>query len=230
MSRKSIHAGCMWLGRVGVASACQRGGEALLLCGMKRTLALFSLAAFVFLGGCNAKEPEAAAGAVKAEGAVASKVRMKTSVGDIVVELNGEQAPITVKNFLKYVVSGHYAGTVFHRVIDGFMIQGGGMALEGGNLMEKATGAGIKNESSNGLKNERGTIAMARTGVVDSATAQFFINVVDNENLNFPKGGGYTVFGKVIEGMDVVDQIKGVKTGAEDVPVVPIVIESVKAE
>ena len=142
------------------------------------------------------------------------------------IELNAEKAPITVKNFLKYVGDKHYDGTVFHRIIDGFMIQGGGMALDGGSLVEKPTGAGIKNESNNGLKNDTGTIAMARTPDPDSATAQFFINVVDNDGLNFPTGGGYTVFGNVIEGMDVVNVIKSVKTGAGDVPAEPVVIES----
>jgi peptidyl-prolyl cis-trans isomerase A (cyclophilin A) len=133
-------------------------------------------------------------------------------MGDIVLELNAEKAPITVENFLSYVNKKHYDGTVFHRVIDGFMIQGG-FAVTDGKLVEKASGKGIKNESQNGLKNERGTIAMARTNDPDSATAQFFINVVDNAMLNYPSNGGYAVFGKVVEGMDVVDKIKAVKTG-----------------
>jgi len=187
-----------------------------------------SMVGFALLGACKAEkpaEPEAAKAEEKTEVAAASKVRLKTNKGDIVIELNAEKAPITVKNFLMYVSGKHYDGTVFHRVIDGFMIQGGGMALDGGRLVEKRTGAGIKNESNNGLKNDTGTIAMARTPDPDSATAQFFINVADNDSLNFPTGGGYAVFGKVIEGMDVVNAIKGVKTGSGDVPVEPVVIE-----
>jgi cyclophilin family peptidyl-prolyl cis-trans isomerase len=146
----------------------------------------------------------------------AGKVRLKTSMGDIVLELNQEKAPITVENFLSYVNKKHYDGTVFHRVIDGFMIQGGGFAATGGKLVEKPSGKGIKNESTNGLKNERGTIAMARTQDPDSATAQFFINVVDNRMLDYPSNGGYAVFGKVIEGMEVVDKIKAVTTGTSN--------------
>ena len=149
--------------------------------------------------------------------AAAPKVRLKTSMGDIVLELNKEKAPITVENFLSYVKKKHYDGTAFHRVIDGFMIQGGGFAVSGGKLVEKPTGQGIKNESTNGLKNERGTIAMARTQDPDSATAQFFINVVDNRMLDYPSNGGYAVFGKVIEGMDVVDKIKAVATGTSNI-------------
>jgi formylglycine-generating enzyme required for sulfatase activity/cyclophilin family peptidyl-prolyl cis-trans isomerase len=140
-------------------------------------------------------------------------VCLQTSEGRIVLELNAEKAPISVENFLGYVKTKHYDGTVFHRVIDGFMIQGGGFAVTDGKLVEKSTGKGIKNEGQNGLKNDRGTIAMARTNDPDSATAQFFINVVDNAMLNYPSNGGYAVFGKVIEGMDVVDKIKAVKTG-----------------
>ena len=178
---------------------------------MKRHLALLAIALFPAFASCEpAKEAEkpAAAAAEKAP-----KVRVKTSMGDIVLELNAEKAPITVENFLGYVKKKHYDNTVFHRVIDGFMIQGGGFAVTDGKLVEKASGKGIKNEGQNGLKNERGTIAMARTNDPDSATAQFFINVVDNAMLNFPSNGGYAVFGKVIEGMDVVDKIKAAKTG-----------------
>lgn len=181
------------------------------------------------MGACQAEKPAEPAPekvAEKAEAAAGPKVRMKTNKGDIVIELNAEKAPITVKNFLKYVGDKHYDGTVFHRIIDGFMIQGGGMALDGGRLVEKKTGDGIKNESNNGLKNDTGTIAMARTSDPDSATAQFFINVTDNDGLNFPTGGGYAVFGKVIEGMDVVNAIKAVKTAGGDVPVEPVVIKS----
>jgi cyclophilin family peptidyl-prolyl cis-trans isomerase len=135
-------------------------------------------------------------------------------MGTIVLELNREKAPITVDNFIQYVKSGHYNGTVFHRVIQNFMIQGGGFELTDDKLIEKATKPGIKNESTNGLRNQRGSIAMARTADPDSASAQFFINVVDNSMLDYPNNGGYAVFGKVLEGMDVVDQIKAVSTGS----------------
>ena len=145
---------------------------------------------------------------------MSTQVRLSTSSGNIVLELDEEKSPATVENFLAYVDDGFYNGTVFHRVIDGFMIQGGGFAEEGSSLVEKKTGPGIKNEGKNGLKNLRGTIAMARTGDPDSATAQFFINVNDNQGLDYPSpdGHGYAVFGKVVEGMDVVDAIKGVST------------------
>ena len=164
-----------------------------------------------------------------------SKVRLKTSKGDIVLELNAAKAPISVENFLGYVKKKHYDGTVFHRVINGFMIQGGGFKLDGKDLVEKDTGKGIVNEGKNGLKNDRGTIAMARTNDPNSATAQFFINVADNAALNFPSNGGYAVFGKVIEGMEVVDKIKGVTTRADarlggDVPVEPITLQSATVE
>ena len=141
-----------------------------------------------------------------------SKVQLKTSMGDIVIELNDTKAPKSAANFLQYVRDKHYDGTVFHRVIDGFMIQGGGMDA---NMSEKPTRAPIPLEASNGLKNDRGTIAMARTGNPNSATSQFFINVVNNDMLNAPKpdGHGYAVFGKVIKGMDVVDKIRAVATG-----------------
>lgn len=188
---------------------------------------------FVFLGSCNGDKPVAESGEVKPvaeEEAGGSKVRMKTSRGEILIELDPEKAPITVENFLKYVNAKHYDGTVFHRVIDGFMIQGGGMALTDGRLVEKPTGAGIKNESNNGLKNVVGSIAMARTSDPNSATAQFFINVNDNRSLDYPNMNGYAVFGKVIEGMEVVNAIKGVQTGANDVPNEPVVIESARME
>lgn len=158
-----------------------------------------------------------------------SKVQLKTSMGDIVVELNDAKAPKSAANFLQYVRDKHYDGTVFHRVIDGFMIQGGGMDA---NLNEKPTRAPIPLEASNGLKNDRGTIAMARTGNPNSATSQFFINVVNNDMLNAPKpdGYGYTVFGKVIKGMDVVDKIRAVATGNrgmhQNVPTTPVTILS----
>jgi len=201
------------------------------LLSMKRRYAIISMACLALLGACNAEKPAEAVDAKDAAAAPVEgspKVSLKTNKGEIVLELNAEKAPITVANFLKYVNAKHYDGTVFHRIIDGFMIQGGGMALDGGRLMEKETGAGIKNESNNGLKNDTGTIAMARTPDPDSATAQFFINVVNNDGLNFPTGGGYAVFGKVIKGMEVVNAIKAVETGAGDVPAEPIVIKSAK--
>lgn len=162
-------------------------------------------------------------------------VVMETSMGNIKIELFEDKAPITVKNFLGYVDDKHYDGMIFHRVISNFMIQGGGYDKE---LKEKKTKGTIKNESSNGLKNERGTIAMARTPQPDSASAQFFINVKDNDFLNKENaqdGAGYCVFGRVIEGMDVVDKIKGVKTGGRgmfrtDVPAEDVVIKSVKKD
>lgn len=140
------------------------------------------------------------------------KVRMNTSMGDIVLELYPDKAPKTVENFLQYVGDKHYDGTVFHRVMDGFMIQGGGFTAD---MQQKPTRPPVPLEATNGLKNDRGTIAMARTGNPNSATAQFFINVVNNAMLNAPNpdGYGYTVFGKVIQGMDTVDKIKGVATG-----------------
>lgn len=147
-------------------------------------------------------------------------VEMQTSKGLIVIELYPQQAPITVENFLTYVDEGFYQGTVFHRVIDGFMIQGGGFTADGN---KKSTHSAIKLESNNGLSNDRGTIAMARTNVADSATSQFFINTVDNDFLNYKSGNdGYAVFGKVIEGMDVIDQISGVATGSNPMPDWPI--------
>ena len=156
-------------------------------------------------------------------------VVLKTSLGDIKIGLYEKAAPVTAANFLQYVRDGFYNGTIFHRVIDGFMIQGGGFDR---NFVQKPTRAPIKNEAANQLPNKRGTIAMARTQVVDSATAQFFINVVDNDFLNFraptPQHFGYCVFGRVTEGMDVVDKIRQVKTGNRgmhsDVPVENVVI------
>ena len=155
-------------------------------------------------------------------------VQLETSKGNILLELDRARAPITVRNFMMYVKDGTYNGTIFHRVINGFMIQGGGFSED---MKKKPTKAPIKNEWRNGLKNERGTIAMARTPNADSATAQFFINVNNNANLDKPisGGAGYAVFGKVVSGMDVVDMIKAVptgqKSGMNDVPVTPIVIK-----
>ena len=156
------------------------------------------------------------------------RVIIDTSLGKITVELNAEKAPISVKNFLQYVDDKHYDGTTFHRVIPDFMIQGGG--YEAG-MKEKKTREPIKNEGGNGLRNERGTLAMARTGVPDSATSQFFINVKDNDFLDRAKardGVGYAVFGKVVEGMEVVDAIRRVETGAMDVPRADVTIRSVR--
>ena len=152
-------------------------------------------------------------------------VVIKTTKGDIKVELDKEKAPITVDNFMAYVEDGYYNGTIFHRVIKNFMIQGGGITKD---MQPKPANAPIKNEADNGLKNDRGTIAMARTGVVDSATSQFFINTVDNGFLNHgARDFGYAVFGRVIDGMDVVEAIEAVPTGPGDVPNEPVVIESV---
>ncbi|NDY90638.1 peptidylprolyl isomerase [Ideonella livida] len=160
----------------------------------------------------------------------AQKVRLSTTHGDIVVELQRDKAPRTVDNFLGYVKSGHYEGTVFHRVIDGFMIQGGGFTAD---LKEKPTRAPIALESRNGLSNVRGAIAMARTMMPDSATAQFFINVVDNPALD-SYGGGYAVFGRVVTGMEVVDAIRAVPTASrgphQNVPQSPVVIKKATIE
>ncbi len=162
---------------------------------------------------------------------ISSMVIIKTSKGDIAIKLFTEEAPLTVANFLQYVDDGHYKGTIFHRVINGFMIQGGGFDAD---LKQKSTRAPVKNEAANGLKNKRGTIAMARTSIPDSATSQFFINVVNNEGLNRPSpdGHGYCVFGEVTDGMDVVDAIKAVRTTQKgmmgDVPIETIEILGVE--
>lgn len=160
------------------------------------------------------------------------KATIETNMGSISLELDETKAPITVANFLAYAKEGHYDGTIFHRVIDGFMIQGGGFTR---SMDQKPTKAPIRNEASNGLSNKRGTIAMARTMVVDSATSQFFINLVDNEFLDFrgpdPRTYGYAVFGKVTDGMDVVDKIAKVKTANsgmhQNVPEEPVTIKKV---
>ncbi len=159
------------------------------------------------------------------------KIKLTTSMGAMTLELDKEKAPVSTANFVKYVENGHYNGTIFHRVIDNFMIQGGGFTKD---MMQKPVEMAIKNEAANGLKNNKYTVAMARTNVVDSATSQFFINVKDNDFLNHagPANFGYAVFGKVVEGTDVVDKIKGVATGnkglLQNVPNEPVVIE--KAE
>jgi cyclophilin family peptidyl-prolyl cis-trans isomerase len=159
------------------------------------------------------------------------KVKLETSMGEIVIELNEEAAPVTAKNFLRYVEEGFFDGTIFHRVIPDFMIQGGGFTAD---MRQRKTHTPIVNEADNGLKNARGTIAMARTGDPDSATSQFFINHKNNDFLNYAGPGkpGYAVFGKVTEGMETVDKIAAVKTttrnGMADVPVEPVVIISAK--
>lgn len=171
----------------------------------------------------------AAQGGPKAE-STNPRVAFDTSKGRIVVELNSDKAPKTVENFLQYVKSGHYNGVIFHRVIDGFMIQTGGFTSD---MTQKSTKPPIANEADNGLRNDRGTLAMARTADPNSASAQFFINTVNNDSLNHrsktPQGWGYTVFGKVVEGMDVVDQIAKVRTGNrsghQNVPVEPVVVQ-----
>jgi peptidyl-prolyl cis-trans isomerase A (cyclophilin A) len=153
-------------------------------------------------------------------------VIIETNMGKIEVELNAEKAPVSVANFLQYVEDGHYNGTIFHRVINNFMVQGGGFDK---HMRQKPTRSMIKNEAKNGLNNDRGTLAMARTGVVDSATSQFFFNHKDNDFLNH--GGrdyGYAVFGKVTKGMDVVDAIARVRTKSGDVPVNPVSIKVIR--
>ena len=195
------------------------------------TLALSSLALtalFSIAAPAQAQAPAAAAkpGPVAAQ---APQVKLVTSLGDIVLELDPAKAPKTVVNFLQYVQDKHYDGTVFHRVIDGFMVQGGGFTAD---MVQKPTRAPIALEAANGLKNDSYTVAMARTGVPDSATAQFFINVKDNAMLNAPQpdGHGYAVFAKVVQGKDVVDKIRAVPTGRkggmQDVPTTPVTITS----
>ena len=192
-----------------------------------RTLLASLAVASAFPVAASAQAPAATcAAAMKASGPV--KVKLTTSTGPIVLQLDKEKAPISTENFLKYVDSGHYNGTVFHRVIDGFMIQGGGFSRD---YREKPTERPIKNESTNGLKNDAYTIAMARTNVRDSATSQFFINSKANDNLNYAgeSNPGYAVFGKVVEGKDVVDKIRKVAVRPTSVseaqPLEPVVIE-----
>lgn len=189
---------------------------------------LMLLAAIALIhGGCQSESEEP----TKQERNVVM-ILMKTSKGDIKLELDADKAPKTVENFLSYVESGHYDGTIFHRVIDGFMIQGGGFDAR---MNQKPAPRTVENEATNGLSNAVGTIAMARTPDPHSASAQFFINVNNNAALDFQsmtrQGWGYCVFGKVVAGMDVVNAIKGVRTGSvgsfDDVPLEPIVIESV---
>lgn len=183
---------------------------------MKRSIVGLVLALFFLGGSMNAQSAN-------------PQVALNTSKGRIVLELDAEKAPVTVANFLSYVDDSFFSGTIFHRVIKGFMIQGGGFTAD---LEKKATQAPIENEAKNGLKNDRGTIAMARTGDPHSATAQFFINTVDNAGLDYPgsDGWGYTVFGRVIEGLETVDAIADVATGSSggmgNVPLEAVVIES----
>jgi peptidyl-prolyl cis-trans isomerase A (cyclophilin A) len=172
--------------------------------------------------------------AAGAPAVMAQKVKLATSMGDIVLQLDAQKAPKSVANFMQYVKDGHYDGLIFHRVIPTFMIQGGGFDAD---MKQKATRPSIALESRNGLSNQRGTIAMARTSVPDSATSQFFINVADNERLdaaNSPDGNGYAVFGKVISGMEVVDKIRAVpvgdKAGHQNVPQQPVVIRRATLE
>ncbi len=198
---------------------------------------LLVLAGVPMAAAAQAKDKPRAAGAASCsanlKGSAKMKVKLTTSMGPITIELNQEKAPASAENFVKYVESGHYNGTIFHRVIDGFMVQGGGFTKD---MQQKPTLAPIKNEAANGLKNENYSLAMARTGVRDSATAQFFINVKANEFLDYrdesAQGWGYAVFGKVVEGQDVVDKIRKVPTGNagmhQNVPLEPVVIE--KAE
>lgn len=195
------------------------------------TLALASLALtaiFSIANPVHAQTPATATSPAPAPAAAAApRVKLVTSMGDIVLELNPAKAPKTVANFLQYVQDKHYDGTVFHRVIDGFMVQGGGFTAD---MAQKPTRAPVALEAANGLKNDTYTVAMARTGNPDSATAQFFINVKDNTMLNAPKpdGHGYAVFGKVVEGKSVVDKIRTVPTGnkggMQDVPTTPVTI------
>jgi len=183
-----------------------------------KTLMMMAVAAVCCMGG--------------AETNTTARATIETSLGDIELELDAARAPLSVTNFMTYAKSGHYDGTVFHRVINGFMIQGGGFTRD---MVQKPTRAPIKNEAANGLRNKRGAIAMARTMVVDSATSQFFINHKDNAFLDHtapnPRQFGYAVFGHVTKGMDVVDKIAQAKTGCvgyfQDVPVEPIVIKKV---
>jgi peptidyl-prolyl cis-trans isomerase B (cyclophilin B) len=199
----------------------------------RRTLLACTALAFALPLAAAAAQPQPKSCAALLKGTAPMKVKLTTSMGPITLQLDKEKAPVTVENFAKYVDSGHYDGTIFHRVIDGFMIQGGGFDKD---MRQKPTQAPIKNEAANGLKNDKYTIAMARTSDPNSASAQFFINVKDNDFLNYTaptmQGWGYAVFGKVTEGQDVVDKIAKVATGNrgmhQNVPSQPVVIE--KAE
>jgi cyclophilin family peptidyl-prolyl cis-trans isomerase len=193
---------------------------------LARRIAIATLAAALPLAALAQTQPSSCT----AKGNSPMKVKLTTSMGPIVIELDRAKAPVSTDNFVKYVESGHYNGTIFHRVIDGFMIQGGGFTKD---MRQKPTQPPIKNEATNGLKNDTYTIAMARTNVPDSATSQFFINVKNNDALNAsPGNAGYAVFGKVVEGKETVDKIRKVATGNagghQNVPTEAVVIE--KAE
>lgn len=206
-----------------------------------KTFGFASLFAPLFILGCSnstiaaQNQPNSTSNANNQEITMSNMpvVELETSMGNITIELNEEKAPKTVENFLNYVKSGQYEGTIFHRIIDGFMIQGGGMDAE---MNEKPTNKPVENEADNGLKNDKGTIAMARTQDPHSATSQFFVNVKDNDFLNHTgknaQGWGYTVFGKVTSGMDVIEKMRGVPTGRfgmhADVPKTPVTINSAK--
>ena len=198
---------------------------------MKKMLSLLAMLA-LSLSFAQAQTPVPEQADTNSEYGNSPTVTIHTSLGDIRIELFEKAAPISVANFLNYVNDGFYNGTIFHRVISHFMIQGGGMTPD---MQQKATRDPIINEADNGLKNERGTIAMARTNEVNSATSQFYINVEVNGALDHTatldsRSWGYAVFGKVIEGMDVVDEIRFVQTSAGDVPVTPVIIESVEID
>ncbi|PKL50558.1 MAG: peptidylprolyl isomerase A [Planctomycetes bacterium HGW-Planctomycetes-1] len=201
---------------------------------LKKFLIGAVLAVIVLQSGCDKQTDQTSQPVQKEQKAMtpqnntAVKIKIETSKGDIVVELDHAKAPVTCKNFLDYVADKYYDGTIFHRVIKGFMIQGGGMTAD---MRQKQTKPSIVNEAKNGLKNVRGTIAMARTNDPDSATSQFFINHANNDFLNAGvRDAGYTVFGKVVEGMDVVDAIAIVPTRPGDVPVETVVIKSIRVE
>ncbi len=202
---------------------------------MLKFLAIFAAGLVGWTAQVKAEDAKPAAEAKPAPAPAAAKVKitLETTKGAIELELDGEKAPKSTENFVNYVKKGHYAGTIFHRVIPGFMIQGGGFTED---MNQKPTEAPISNEASNGLKNDRGTISMARTSNPNSATCQFFINLVDNKGLDAPNpdGFGYAVFGKVTKGMDVVDAIAaaptGIKGGMRDVPNDTITIKSAKVQ
>jgi cyclophilin family peptidyl-prolyl cis-trans isomerase len=211
-------------------SACRCGR------GQSERFAFVSMVIVVLAFGCQANKKPTSAGSPlgEAEGNIVEErkmVTLETTKGNIVIEVNETAAPVTSTNFLRYVQDGFYDGTIFHRVIPDFMIQGGGFTSD---MKEKQTHEPIVNEAKNGLKNTRGTLAMARTNDPNSATAQFFINLINNDYLNYsgPRNPGYAVFAKVVEGMDVVDAIARVKTtskhGHEDVPVEPVIIKSAR--
>lgn len=202
---------------------------------LRNIFIVLTIVAVYFFTGCGKqpqgnKQPSAkeSGNTMTAQSKVVTKVRISTTKGDIVVELNEGKAPVTCKNFLQYVQDKFYDGTIFHRVIKDFMIQGGGMTAD---MSQKPVRPPIINEAKNGLKNDRGTITMARTPDPDSATSQFFINHGNNDFLNYGvRDAGYAVFGKVVEGMDVVDAIASVPTGPGDVPAETIVINSIRVE